>query len=118
MEPLLAGRKVLIVEDEYFAAVELQRLVEEAGGKVVGPAGTLADAQELVGDELDGAILDLRLDEETSVPLARALRRRGVPFLLVTGLEPEMLPREVAACPRLGKPYTELEFRLALRHLV
>lgn len=116
--PILTGRRVLIVEDEYFAAMELQRLVEEAGGEVVGPAGTLADARALVADDIDGAILDLRLDGNTSVPVAEALRRRGIPFLLVTGLEPEMLPPEVAGSPRLGKPYSELDFHRALRHLV
>ena len=62
----LTGKRILIVEDEYFIAADLKRALAEAGAIVVGPAGTLASAQALVDDDIDLALLDVNLDGEHS----------------------------------------------------
>ena len=84
----LAGRRILIVEDEFLLVLELKRRVRAAGGAVVGPVGSVERALARVRDgRLDGALLAVDLNEQPITSLAEALRERGVPFLLVTDCE-------------------------------
>lgn len=115
MEQVLAGHRVLVVEDEWLAAMELDRLVRAMGGKVVGPTGFLDEAQDLAEGEIDAAVLDVKLDGQTSEPVADRLRARGVPLLLVTGYEAVSLPRGMADLPRLTKPFCDREVAAAVR---
>ena len=101
----LTGKRVLIVEDEYFIAADLKRAVAEAGAIVVGPAGTLASAQALVDDDIDLALLDVNLDGEHSYPLANRLHERAVPFAFLTGYDQWALPPAYRDVPRLDKPF-------------
>ncbi len=73
----LRGRRLLVVEDEYAIATDLARTLEGRGVEVVGPAGSVEDALELVeteGGRLDGAVLDINLHDERAYPIADALR--------------------------------------------
>ena len=101
----LTGKRILIVEDEYFIAADLKRALAEAGAIVVGPAGTLASAQALVDDDIDLAMLDVNLDGEHSYPLANRLRERAVPFAFLTGYDRWALPPAYRDVPRLDKPF-------------
>lgn len=44
----LAGRKVLVVEDEYLIADDLAEMLKEAGANVVGPAASLPIAMRIL----------------------------------------------------------------------
>lgn len=104
MNAMLAGR-ILIVEDEPLIAMELHRLVTNAGLEVSGPAGTLDQALHLASDQtLTGAILDINLGGETSYPIADRLRNRSVPFIFVSGYIAESAPERFASCTILQKP--------------
>ena len=86
----LTGRRILLVEDEFLAALGLSRLVYAAGGVVVGPAGSVERALARVRDgRLDVALLALDPSEQPITPLVEALRGRGVPFILVTDAAPD-----------------------------
>jgi len=103
----LQGRRLLVVEDDYFVAADLVRLLTELGAEVIGPASTLKEALLLVtdiGDQLDGAVLDVNLRQERIFPAADALRTIGVPFLFTTGYDTAALPVEYAQIPRCEKP--------------
>lgn len=116
MENLLDGRRILILEDEYLAALDMSQMVEERGGVVVGPASRLDQALALVRSEpCDGAILDVRLDGDTSFPVADALMEAGVPVIFATGYDRTMLPTRFAATPKLAKPFTERGVERILR---
>jgi PAS domain S-box-containing protein len=93
----LAGKRVLVVEDEALIAAELALTLQDAGCATVGPAGTLAEGERLAGRPrtLDAAILDANLGGESSLPLARRLVAARVPVLVVTGYSE--LPAEWAA---------------------
>ena len=101
----LTGKRILIVEDEYFIAADLKRALAEAGAIVVGPAGTLASAQALVDDDIDLALLDVNLDGEHSYPLANRLHERAVPFAFLPGYDQWALPPAYRDVPRLDKPF-------------
>jgi CheY-like chemotaxis protein len=93
-EPSLRGSRVLIVEDEYFLAQELRRMLAEEGLSVVGPVASVSDALALIDKEpsLDAAVLDINLGGEWSYPVAEKLDRRGIPFLFSTGYNESDLP--------------------------
>jgi DNA-binding LytR/AlgR family response regulator len=98
---------ILVVEDEFLIAMELSRMIENLGGHVLGPVGTVMAGTELLHKcAVDGAVVDLNLGRESSTPLAEELLARGVPIVLTTGYSEEMLPKTLAHAPRLTKPYT------------
>ncbi|WP_310216929.1 HWE histidine kinase domain-containing protein [Caulobacter sp. BE264] len=90
--PSLNDQHVLVVEDEAVVAMELTRVLTAAGAKVVGPAGTIEEAMALLdAHPVDRALLDVNLGGRLITPVAKALNRRGVPFVYLTGYqEPEV----------------------------
>lgn len=101
----LAGKRVLVVEDEYLIAADLERALGKAGAKVVGPVADLETGMRLAGSEpLDAAVLDVNLKEGHSYPIAEALMGRTIPFLFMTGYDDWALPEAYRATPRAAKP--------------
>jgi len=69
-------------------------------------SGRLDQAVSLARAEpLDGAILDVRLDGNTSYSLARELLDAGVAVVFLTGYEAESIEEEFRDIPRIAKPY-------------
>lgn len=86
---------VLVVEDESVIAEDIADWVKAAGGRVIGPAQTVARALELIGTTpVDAAILDARLLDRDVTPVARLLVSRNIPVIVYSGLG---LPEELAA---------------------
>lgn len=101
---MIAGKRVLVVEDEFLVAAMLEDELLDHGATVVGPAASLAEGLRLAkGGEFDLAVIDWNLDGEYSAPIAAALREAGVPFVISTGYG--MVPQDFAECPLLTKPY-------------
>jgi len=102
----LKGRRILVVEDEYFFAAEMALAVRNAGGEVLGPVPDLAAALRIVAEDtaIDGALLDISLGEETSFPIAKILKARGIPVLFITGYDSWFLPDELDDVPTYQKP--------------
>ena len=101
----LEGRRVLVAEDEFLLALELEAVLERQGCVVLGPVSTLDQALALLdGQPLDGAVLDVNLRGRCVAPLA-ALQEQSVPFVLVTGYADRQLSEpELCGQPRLDKP--------------
>ena len=60
------GRRILVVEDDFFVADEVTHGLRRHGAEVVGPAPTVAAALALLDGAaaLDGAALDVNLGGE------------------------------------------------------
>lgn len=117
---LFRGLRVLIVEDMWLVAYDLAAMLEEWGVKVVGPAGQLDDGLRHAQDApLDGALLDVNLGENvTSLPIAAALRERGVPFVFLSGYDVvSALPSDFADRPKLSKPVEPQSLAAAMTEL-
>ena len=104
----VAGKRVLVVEDEPFVALGLEDNLRSLGCAVVGPAMTLAAALLAAGHEsVDAAILDVNLGGETVFPAAAVLADRGIPFVFCSGFSTgTRLPERFNEVPRVRKPYT------------
>jgi len=96
---------VLVVEDDYLLADELDCVLTQRGFHVIGPAPNLEAARRLLADNrIDVACLDVRLGEESSVPLAKSLAALGIPFIFLTGFPVAYLPLAMRYRPKLEKP--------------
>ena len=82
----LAGRRVLLVEDEALVALDLEMTLQSAGATVVGPFLRLADAMRAVrSTSVDLAVLDLMMGRDDGTPLADILHEMGVAVVFHTG---------------------------------
>ncbi|MOA24229.1 putative transcriptional regulatory protein pdtaR [compost metagenome] len=104
-EPL----KVLLVEDQMLIAMDVENMLEDNGIKTIETATSSAMAIEKLKSYVpDVAILDINLGSDTSIPIARELHRRGIPFLFATGYaDGSMVPDEFGNVPVIRKPYDE-----------
>ena len=111
-----AGRRVLVVEDDYLVARATAQLLRELGCVVVGPASSAEEACELIRAEpVDVALLDITLTPGTSAPAARRLLYRGIPFIFITGYgSMGMLPDDLRGYRVLHKPVDEETLHAAI----
>jgi len=106
---LLAGLRVLVVEDETLVAMLLEDMVADLGGEVVACVSRLGRAMEVIADpasRFDLAILDVNLGGEEAFPAAAALSERSIPFAFSTGYGSVGLPPAWRSRPTLQKPFT------------
>ena len=119
-EPLL-GRQILLVEDEYVIAMEMESWLRGAGAEVIGPVPTVEQAIDRIEKAitLDAAVLDVDLrDGERVYPIADRLDALSVPYLFATGdiqIGSELIYR---GCIRLEKPVLRIELLRAVEALV
>jgi CheY-like chemotaxis protein len=102
----MAGLRILIVEDEFLLAMELEMLLQQRGCMVLGPVSSVGQALAMLdGEPPDVALLDVNLKGERATPVAAALQARGVPFVLITGYSgPQLSEPELHEAPRVDKP--------------
>jgi hypothetical protein len=86
----LAGRRILLVEDELLIAMLLEASLEDHGSQ---------------NEQLDGALMDVNLAGERIFPAAEILAARAVPFLLLSGYGDKALPDGRAHWPVQSKPF-------------
>src|SRR6516225_5241985 len=79
-------KKVLIVEDEFVVANDLEIMLEAAGYETTGIAASVAAAQELMAKNTpDLILLDIQLQGElTGIDLAVQLKSKNIPFIYLS----------------------------------
>jgi CheY-like chemotaxis protein len=106
----MIGKRLLVVEDEFVIALDLQNLLEAAGHEVVGLAANIPDALSMIETTtIDGAVLDINLRGERVTEVADLLSRKDIPFLFVSGYGSSGRPPGHDRVPVLAKPYSENE---------
>lgn len=107
----LAGRRILVVEDEPLVAMLIEDLLLELECEVVGPASTLELARGYAAaGGLDGALLDVNLGDRDVYPLADELAAVGTPFVFVTGYGTHGHPAAYRDHPTIQKPFRPAVF--------
>lgn len=113
--PELAGRKVLLVEDESLIVMLIEDALADLGCEIAGVASRFDDAITMAGAlAFDLAVLDVNLDGLRTFPIAETIRSRGIPFVFATGYGATSVPDHLKSVPVLQKPFAAGELAQAL----
>src|SRR5262245_54891329 len=102
----LAGKRILIVEDEAILALNYAELLRSVGAEIVAISRSADEAIDRVRqNDIDVVVLDFVLEDENSGRLQTALKAKGIPYVVVsayprplirTGGEDEILSKPVS----------------------
>jgi DNA-binding NtrC family response regulator len=100
----LAGKNVLIVEDEKLVAFDVESMMSDFGAAKVWSAGTLAEARRILVANKDVSIvlLDIKLQDGSGEELLAELAEADIPVIITTGYAAYVS----ALAPVLCKPYS------------
>ena len=116
----LAGKSVVLVEDEYLIADVLRTVLELEGARVLGPYASVAMALRSADDvaQADVAVLDVNLKGGHVYPLVDHLTAQGMPVVLTTGYDADSIPPAYSQLPRMLKPIVSRELVEYLRGML
>jgi DNA-binding response OmpR family regulator len=101
----LAGLRVLLLEDEYLIAMDVELLCRDHGAADVIVKRSVEELEGPLG-EFDVAIVDLMLGGHSTVPFAGRLRDTGKAFVFASGYAGnDELKDAFPGIPVVGKPY-------------
>lgn len=107
-----------MLEDEYFVAADLKRILQEVGAHPVVLSGSIDDAlANLRAAAFDFALLDINIRGEMAFLVADESRRRKVPFGFVSGYCGAAIPPRFAGVPNWGKPYDDRQIVVGIQAL-
>lgn len=112
----IAGKCVLVVEDDYVLAREVCNDLKRHGANILGPAPTVHYASLIMGKrQVDGAILDIKLFGEEVYELVDTLMERGVPIVFATAYQPDQIDAKYSRFDVMTKPldYSTLRRKVA-----
>ena len=99
----LSGKRVLIVEDDYLIASDLEESFRSIGAEVLGPVPTVEDAERVCA-EADAAVLDINLRGSRVFPVADRLQAAAIPFVFYTAYADVEVPVRFRGIGQLRKP--------------
>ena len=110
---------MLILEDEFIIAMDLEQLCRDHGASDAQIVRTLAELDGDPEQRFDAAIIDVMLGGETTLPVARRLVASGMPFVFATGFSAtEEMLAEFRGVPVVGKPYSSDDVIVALSQAI
>lgn len=111
----LAGRRILVVEDEVILAMEIVAEIEDNNGVVLGPVATLdAGIEALQEQKPDACIVNINLGPEKVYDLADLLIDENVPFVFASSEPRAAIPDRFNDVPLHTKPINMVEAAAAL----
>lgn len=111
--------RILVVEDEFLVAMELESVLSAGGLEVLGPASTVVAALAIIAEcRPDAAVLDVNLRGESVTPVAMSLRQLDVPFVLATAYRADDLPGALRGAVNIGKPVDSKSVVSALKAML
>jgi DNA-binding response OmpR family regulator len=111
--------RILLIEDEYIIASAATEYLNELGYEVVAALGTQRQALDVIPTiECDAAVLDIVLHKEDSLPIARALQQRGIPFGFASAWNKLAIDSKFSGVPSISKPYDADRMRALLREVL
>ncbi len=97
--------RILIVDDEPIIALSLEDILVEAGFNIAAVAYKIEQALSLIeSNGCDAAIVDANLAGVSANPIASALAKRGLPFIVLSGYSREQLQGHFPGEHFLQKP--------------
>jgi DNA-binding response OmpR family regulator len=112
----LHGVEVLVLEDDYYLADDMRRILEDSGAQVLGPFSEAVEAEGAAALRSPScALVDINLGGGPSFSTAKALQAQGVPIIFVTGYDAEVIPADMRHVPCLQKPVELYKVLAAVR---
>jgi DNA-binding NtrC family response regulator len=107
----LAGKSILVIEDQSLIAMSVEYSLNDAGAATVTIASSVAQARAaLMKGPYDAAVVDFRLPDGDASVLINVLSEREIPVVVTTG--------DSFAQPHLSKTVTVLEKPYSDRDLI
>jgi DNA-binding LytR/AlgR family response regulator len=97
--------RVLIVEDEPMAALDLEAAIREIIAAEIIVVASVLGARRAMAAPLDFVFLDIEVTDGKTFEIALELRRNQVPFVFVSGSRSEDLPPDLRTAPFIPKPF-------------
>lgn len=112
----VAGKRVLLAEDDYFIVSDMARAFKAMGAQLIGPFATVEGALDYLDARrpIDGAVLDINLRGELAFTIADRLMAADVPFLFATGYDDSFIPERFEGVVRCEKPIDPAKVAKAL----
>ena len=102
-------RRVLIVEDDAFIAMDLEAVVSKAIEAEIVRSRSAALAKKLIDPSVDLALLDVDVTNGKTFEVATMLKLQQVPFAFLSASGRESIPFELRDAPFIAKPYDRRE---------
>ena len=99
----LAGRSILVIEDEPVIALEVHATLSAAGARIASAANIREALRMISVSDVSAAIVDIRLGNEDCSAVCNHLSERGIPFVFYTGQARADLMRRWPKAPVLTK---------------
>jgi DNA-binding response OmpR family regulator len=112
---------VLIAENDPLVTACYEDIITDAGASVGASFRSCAEAEEWLSDHYpDAAIVGITLQDGSSVPLAKTLCGRKIPFLVASrfSANSEGIDSIFKSVKWLKKPFSPFELQAALRALL
>jgi len=117
--------RILVVSDDAQLALDVQRILRNAGYRAVGPAASAEEVDRLTDRRpIDGAVVDLELGDGAASAVADRLASSSIPFVWLADSLLGRMPATSPFVPIVAKPVNgeylidALERALASRHRV
>ncbi len=102
----LSGLRILVLEDEFLIAMDVEQLCRDHGADDVAIARSLGELEAIDPAPFDAAIVDVMLGGASTLGFARELADRGVPFVFASGYtELKEMRDAFPSVEVVGKPY-------------
>lgn len=103
----LDGLRILLLEDEFLIAMDVEQTCLDAGARDVTIVKSVNDARSLEEPwNFDAAIVDIMLAGESTLDFALGLYKSKVPFVFASGYaDLSDLDERFAGIEIVGKPY-------------
>ncbi|MER9331696.1 response regulator [Mesorhizobium sp. M0152] len=108
MAHLLDGLRILVLEDEFLIAMDVEQLCRDHGAGEVVIARDLAEIDDRkVVTQFDAAVVDLMLGGVSTLGFAAGLREAGMPFVFASGYsDAEEIKVSFPGVRLVAKPYS------------
>lgn len=116
-----AHLKILIVEDEPLILIDCEMILRDLGTSAivaVTNAKDAAGALDAPSSRFDLALLDISLQDGSSLPLAHMLAARGVPVGFMSGYAHADLPEQFRDRPYIAKPFDPAQLKAMIERMM
>lgn len=106
---------ILVVEDDAMLSLAMEDILKKLGYTDLEFAFDLAGALAVTDSKSFSLVfLDVDLNGELSLPVARVLRQHDVPWFFTTGFGSRFDYEDLGEAPIIRKPYSEQDIKQAI----